>query len=186
MTTSERLMTADDLWDLPDDGKKRYELVRGELRTTAPAGFEHGEIGTEIVYHLKHFVRTKGLGTILGADTGFILGRNPDTVRSPDAAFVSRERLRSIGRTKKFFPGAPDLAVEVLSPSDTVYETEEKVNDWLAAGTRIVWVVNPKQRTITVHKAGPQIQVLTEKDQLSGEDVVPGFACAVGELFSLA
>jgi len=182
MTTTQRLMTAEDLWNLPDDGN-RSELIRGELRTMAPAGFEHGDIGSEIVSRLRQHAKAHGLGTVVGADTGFVLARDPDTVRSPDAAFVNQGRVGAVGVTKKFFPGAPDLAVEVVSPSDTLIEVEEKVNEWLSAGTRIVWVVNPKRRTVTIHKAGPQVQVLAETDPLSGEDVVPGFACGVGELF---
>jgi len=182
MTTTQRLMTAEDLWNLPDDGK-RSELVRGELRTMAPTGFEHGNIGVQIVLRLARYVEGKRLGTVVVGDTGFVLQKGPDTVLAPDAAFVRQERVNAVGMTKKFFPGAPDLAVEVVSPSDTLIEVEEKVNEWLSAGTRIVWVVNPKRRTVTVHKAGPQVQVLAEKDQLSGEDVVPGFACGVGELF---
>ena len=96
----------------------------------------------------------------------------------------SARRLEQTGVPKKFFPGAPDLAVGVVSPGDTMYEIEETVDDFLAAGTRLVWVVNPRRRTVTVYRPGPRVSILKEPDQLSGEEVVPGFACTVGELFA--
>jgi Uma2 family endonuclease len=150
----------------------------------APAGFEHGDIGYNLGTMLRAYARKAQLGRVVGADAGFVLGRDPDVVRAPDIAFVSQARLDQIGIPKQFFPGAPDLAVEVVSPSDTMEEIEEKVDDFLAAGTKLVWVVNPRRRSVTVYHAGPQVQILKEQDQLSGEDVVPGFACRVGELFA--
>jgi Uma2 family endonuclease len=182
MTTTHKPMTAEDLWNRPDDGN-RSELVRGELRTMAPAGSEHGATIMILAAPLAQHVRSRRLGVVFGAETGFTIAHDPDTVRAPDIAFVSQSRIPSSGIPKKFFPGAPDLAVEVVSPGDTFEEVHDKVADWLAAGTRIVWVVNPKHRTVTVYKPGPQVQVLAEKDQLTGEDVVPGFACGVGEVF---
>ncbi|GMU23802.1 MAG: hypothetical protein AMXMBFR13_38800 [Phycisphaerae bacterium] len=182
MTTTPGLMTADDLWNLPDDGM-RHELVRGQLRTMAPAGFEHGGTGMTLGILLGQHVRAKGLGLLLNADTGFLLRSDPDTVRAPDIAFVSRARLDKTGVPKKFFPGAPDLAVEVVSPGDTVDEVEEKVEDYLLAGTRLIWIVNPRRRTVTIRRPGVRAEILKESDQLTGEDVVPGFSCTVGELF---
>lgn len=183
MTTTQQLMTAEDLWKLPNDGK-RYELVKGELRTMAPAGFEHGSIGIRVATLLADHVRRRQLGVVVGPDTGFTLARDPDVVRAPDVSFVRESRIREVGVPKQFFPGAPDLAVEVLSPGDTVYEVEEKVNDLLAAGTMLVWVVNPRTRTVTVYRPGPQVSVLRQDAQLLGEDVIPGFACKVAELFT--
>lgn len=183
MTTSQQLMTAEDLWKLPKDGK-RHELVRGEIRTMAPAGFEHGSIGIRMATLLANHVGQRKLGIVVGPDTGFTLSHDPDVVRSPDVAFVSQSQIRQVGVPKQYFPGAPDLAVEVLSPGDTVDDVEEKVNDLLAAGTKLVWVVNPRRRTVTVYYPGPRIAVLREGDQLQGEDVIPGFACGVGDLFS--
>jgi Uma2 family endonuclease len=182
MSTVSGLMTAEDLWNMPDDGTRR-ELVRGELRTRPPAGFEHGDIGLTLGAMLKEHVKKNRLGKAVGADTGFILARDPDVVRAPDAGFVSRARIEQLGVPKQFFPGAPDLAVEIVSPGDTMYEIEEKVDDFLAAGTRLVWVVNPRRRTVTVYRPGPQVDILKEAEQLSGEDVVPGFTCRVGDLF---
>jgi Uma2 family endonuclease len=183
MSTASGLMTAEELWRLPDDGTRR-ELVRGELRTMAPAGYEHGKIETKLTWRLAEHVEKSKLGDVVGADTGFVLARDPDLVRAPDAAFVSRARLEQTRASKQFFPGPPDLAIEIVSPSDTLYEIDEKVDDYLAAGTLLVWVVNPRRRTVTVHRPGGQQVVLREADQLTGEDVVPGFACPVGSLFS--
>jgi len=183
MATASGLMTAEDLWNMSNDGTRR-ELVRGELRTMAPAGFEHGDIGCNLGAMLREQVRSAHLGRIVGADTGFVVARDPDIGRAPDVAFVSQARLDQTGIPKQFFPGAPDLAVEIVSPSDTIEEIEEKVDDFLAAGTRLGWVVNPRRRSVTVYRPGPQVVILKEADQLTGENVVPGFTCAVGELFA--
>lgn len=148
----------------------------------APAGFEHGSIGSELLMRLRQFVKANDLGVVVGADTGFVLARDPDLVRSPDVAFVTKHRVAQ-ATIKAFFPGAPDLAVEVLSPSDTIYELGEKIDDFFAAGTRMVWVINPKSKTAGVHRPGLSVEVLHVNDQLSGLDVVPGFECRVGDLF---
>jgi Uma2 family endonuclease len=182
MSSGPGLMTAEDLWRLPDDNTCR-ELVRGELRRRPLAGFEHGVINATFAAIFCRHIRVPRIGAAVGAGTGFILARNPDTVRAPDVAFVSQARLEQTGIPKKFFPGAPDLAVEVVSPSDTMEEIEEKVDDFLAAGTQLVWVVNPRRRSVTVYRPGPRVNILKEPDELAGEDVVPGFACRVGDLF---
>jgi Uma2 family endonuclease len=150
----------------------------------APAGFEHGKIGSELLLRLRQHANTRGLAEVVGADTGFLISRDPDTVRSLGVAFVSQDRVNSIGVPKEYWPGAPDLAVEVISPNDTLNDVEEKVSDWLTAGTKLVWVVNPKLRTVALRRPGPQITVLHDQDQLQGEDVLPGFACRVAELFA--
>jgi Uma2 family endonuclease len=123
------------------------------------------------------------MGIVVGPDTGFFIERDPDSVRSPDIAFVAQSRIDQTGIPKKFFPGAPDLAVEVLSPGDKVYEVDEKIADWLAAGTKLVWVIHPNRRTVSVHRPKREIEVLSAGHRLSGEDVVKGFECAVEELF---
>jgi Uma2 family endonuclease len=122
------------------------------------------------------------LGLVFCAGTGFILGHHPDTVRAPDIAFVSKERIPPGKLTPKFWPGAPDLAVETVSPDDTVYEVDEKVKMWLDAGCKLVWVVNPKRRTVTVHPVGKTPHILMETDRLDGGEVVPGFTFAVREI----
>jgi Uma2 family endonuclease len=182
MPATGRMLSAEELEGLPDDGH-RYELVNGELITMTPSGFDHGAITASLTAPLVSHVRSTNLGVVVGAETGFKLASAPDTVRAPDIAFIRRDRLPASGRPTSFWPGAPDLAVEVLSPSDTVFEVEEKVAAWLAAGSA-VWVVNPKSRTVAIHRAGTVPQVLTDHQMLGGEDVVPGFSIAVADVFA--
>ena len=118
------------------------------------------------------------------AETGFLLEQDPDTVQAPDIAFVRRERIEKAGRVEGYWIGAPDLAVEVLSPSDTVRRIEGKVAEWLESGSRLVWVVSPKMHTVTVYRSLTEIVVLTEKDTLDGGDVVPGFQIPIAEIFA--
>jgi Uma2 family endonuclease len=182
MSTTTHKMTAEQLFQMPDDGF-RHELIKGELKTMAPAGFDHGAIIMNLAVPLGHHVKGNNLGVVLGAETGFKIETGPDTVRAPDIAFVRRDRIPPTGRPVEFWPGAPDLAVEVLSPDDTVYEVEEKVADWLSAGTSAVWVINPKRHTVHIHRPQAQTQTLTENDTLDGQDVVPGFRLNVTEVF---
>jgi Uma2 family endonuclease len=167
---------------MPDDGF-RYELVKGELRKMSPSGSEHGATIVNITVLLAQYVRSQKLGVCFGAETGFKIASDPDTVRAPDVAFISRERIPESGITKKFWPGAPDLAVEVLSPGDSRREVDEKVADWLEAGTCAVWVINPKRRGVTVYRSMTDVTRLSEGDELDGGDVVPGFRCRVSEIF---
>lgn len=183
MTVDARIMTAEELWRMPSDDL-RHELVNGELKTMAPAGFGHGITRTELVSRLHQFVKSQKLGVVLNADTGFVLRRNPDTVRAPDVAFVKASRIPTGPHLAKFFEGPPDLAVEVVSPGDTVDELEEKVADYLAAGCQMVWVVHPKTASITVHRSASQPLVLRKGDQLDGLDVLPGFHCLIDEIFA--
>ena len=180
MTTMPRLVTAEELWELP--GSERRELVRGEVRTIAPGGFEHGRVGNNAAFLLTSFVRSRNAGTVVTAETGFLLGRNPDLVRAPDAAFVNASRV--VPSQIKYYDGAPDLAVEVISPGDTLVEVEEKVDDYLNAGTRLVWVINPRRRTVTVYEPNQHPLILRENDSLDGDEVLPGFQCVVAEVFT--
>jgi Uma2 family endonuclease len=183
MTTAQKLMTAEELWRLPDDGQ-RHELIAGELRTTAPSGAEHARISALASTSLNNHVLPRGLGDVLAAEAGFLLTAAPHTVRAPDAAFISRERVAAAGVVTGFWPGAPDLAVEVISPNDLYTEVEEKVADWLAHGTRMVIVINPRRRTVKVHRSATAVRHLTIDDTLDGEDVVPGWALPVRALFA--
>src|SRR6266851_823974 len=149
MAIQKVLLTADDLWQLPDDGQ-RHELVRGELRTMAAAGEEHGWLMVNLSAPLSAYVRANGLGRVYGR-LGFRLESEPDTVRAPDVAFIRQERL-SAAPQPCYWPGAPDLAVEVISPHARYSEVDEKVATWLAHGTRIVLVVNPRWRAVLVHR----------------------------------
>jgi Uma2 family endonuclease len=182
VSTATRVMTAAELEQLPGNGM-RHELVRGELRTMPPAGGEHGAVVVNLTGPLSLHVRRNQLGVVLGAETGFLIATNPDTVRAPDIGFVRRERIPASGIPRSFWPGPPDLAVEIVSPGDTVYEVDDKVLDWLEAGTSVVWVVNPRRRTVIVHRSLTDIQFLTEKDELDGDPVVAGFRCRVREIF---
>ena len=182
MTTTLQRSTASELYAMPDDGF-RYELVKGELRKMSPAGGEHGAVVFNISLLLGQHVKSNNLGVCFAAETGFKIASDPDTVRAPDVAFVSRGRIPEGGIPKKFWDGAPDLAVEVVSPGDTYAEVEEKVEEWLAAGARAVWVFNPKRRSVSVHRSMTDVTRLTEDDELDGGDVVPGFRCKVSEVF---
>ncbi len=174
--------TADQLLRMPDDGH-RYELVAGELKKMTPAGWKHGAVGGRLHSLLGHHIVEHELGEIFFAETGFLLARDPDTVRAPDIAFIHKDRFPASPPEEAFWPGAPDLAVEVVSPDDTVSAVDDKVKAWLDAGASMVWVVNPKWRTVTVYRSATDIKMLTENDELTGEDTVPGFRCRVGEIF---
>jgi len=182
MRTTPTLTTADELCAIPDDGF-RYELVNGQLRRMPPSGSEHGVVSFKIALVIGQFVIAHDLGVVFGAETGFRIAWEPDTVRAPDLAFIRRERIPAEGVPRGFWPGAPDLAVEVISPGDTYSEVEEKVNDWLDAGTRMVLVLNPRTRMVTVYTSTDTVVRLTESDMLDGGEVLPGFAGRVAELF---
>jgi Uma2 family endonuclease len=175
-------MTAEDLLQLPDDGL-RYELVRGELRKMAPTGDEHGTITMNLAGPLDHYVRTHHLGRVYAAETGFWIARDPDTVLAPDIAFIRQERIETEGAVRGYRIGAPDLVVEVISPSDLYTEVAEKVDVWLAAGTQLVIIVDPRRRTIAVHHSPTTMQTLTSAGTLSGDPVVPGWTLPVREVF---
>lgn len=176
-------VTADELLRMPR-GRVRRELVRGVLREMTPAGYEHGWIAMRIGSLLDRYVRENDLGVALAAETGFRLESDPDTVRAPDVAFVRRDRAANVVEGSSYFRGAPDLAVEVVSPGDSFSEVEEKVFDWLDAGCRMVVVVNPRKRTTTVFRSRSEIVVLTESDELDGGDVVPGWRLPVRGIFT--
>jgi Uma2 family endonuclease len=174
--------TAEELLQMPKDGQAR-ELVRGELRVMEPPGFEHGQVALTVGSLLFAHARRTGCGVALGAETGFLLASDPDIVRAPDAAFVAKGRVERVGRTKKHWPGAPDLAVEVLSPSDRAGEMRENALEWLAAGTIAVVVLDPDERTAAVYRGTGEAHVCGVEETLDLSDAVPGFSVAVTELF---
>jgi Uma2 family endonuclease len=175
-------MTAEELFKMPDDGY-RYELVGGELRKMAPPGQYHGEYAGTVFASLHVHVRANNLGKTY-TEIGFHIETNPDHVRAPDVAFISHERLEAIGESPGYFPSAPDLAIEVISPNDRLTRVNEKVRDWLDAGTRMVIVVNPRRREATVHLPGEDPITLTQEDTLDGGDVVWGWQMPVRDIFS--
>jgi Uma2 family endonuclease len=180
MTTIKPLITADFLLRTPDLG--RCELVCGELLQMTPGGYEHGSIILKIAGPLWAFVSRAGLGEVSGAETGFHIAYDPDTVRAPDVAFVVADRLPS-PLPKGFFPGPPDLAVEVVSPEDRDSQVQAKVQNWLDAGCRVVWLVDPRRRTVQVYQGRSEARVLGLSDTLYGEPLLPGFSLAVAEIF---
>ena len=169
-----QLMTAEELLytNVPN---KRAELVRGVLVVREPAGGRHGRVVNELSRAIGNHVHAHALGAVYAAETGFTLARRPDTVRAPDVAFVRREHLPDPEPTG--FPDlAPDLVVEVVSTGDRAGEILAKVADWLSAGTRLVWVVDPERRLARVYRADGTEQIAEETDRLLGEDVLPGFS----------
>lgn len=182
MSSQKTALTAEQLLHLPDDGY-RYELVKGELNKMPPAGARHGGIAATIAQVLANYVKSNRLGIVFGAETGFWIQHGPDTVRAPDAAFVANERLPEGGLPAGYFEGAPDLAVEVVSPNDTASEVQAKVEDWLRAGARLVWVVYPESHSVTVFRTWDDVRMLTAEDTLTGDPALPGFTCPVQELF---
>jgi Uma2 family endonuclease len=176
-------MTAEELERLGRDGRHRYELVRGELVTMAPAGYAHGNDATEIAWHLRSHVRRHGGGQVV-VEVGFILARDPDVVRAPDVAYVDEARVPPPDEQSGFFQGAPDIAVEVLSPGQPAEPFLEKLLFYLAHGVRLVWVVNPVRETVLVLQPPGQIRLLTIQDTLDGGDVLPGFSVPLAELFA--
>ncbi len=175
-------LSAEDLAHLPLSDI-RAELVRGDLIREPPAGFGHGVHVSRIGFYLQAWVEEQGAGVVCGAETGFVLFRSPDTVRAPDAAFVARERVAQVTDRERYFEGAPDLAVEVVSPGDPAPQVDAKVRDYLDAGSRQVWIVRPREQMVTVHRPGAAPLDLGADDDLEGGDVLPGFSLPVARIF---
>jgi Uma2 family endonuclease len=183
MATQLRTMTADELLAMPDDGIRR-ELVAGELREMTPAGWQHGRVAGNIAGELRAYIRPRRLGEMATAEASYRLSTDPDTVRVPDVSFVRQERVDEIGYPTGFWPGAPDLAFEVISPNDRYSEVRAKVDEYLAAGTPMVVLVDPQNRDVIVFRSpGDRIE-LTEDDVLDGGDVVPGWKLPVRDIFA--
>jgi Uma2 family endonuclease len=177
------LMTADELLRMPDDDC-RHELLDGVLVTMAPTGGSHGRAMVKLSHLLLTFVERNGLGEVLCGDTGITLRRNPDRVRAPDICFIARDRVPAGGIPVGYLEFVPDLVVEILSPTDRPREVEQKVQEWLDSGARLVWVIDPGLETIAVRRAGGEPRVLSGNDALPGEDVLPGFGIAAREVFA--
>jgi Uma2 family endonuclease len=175
------LVTADEFARIPDDGF-HYELILGRVVRMNPPGGRQGALSTRLAVLISQHVDGRNLGVVL-TPAGFKLAANPDTVREPDLAFVTIERIPRAGVPDGFWPGPPDLAVEITSPGDRRREIREKVRDYLGRGVRLVWVVDPRTRTVTVHRPHSTPETLGMDDALDGEDVVIGFSCAVRRIF---
>lgn len=184
-TVTEKLLTAEEFSRLPNppDGSKQ-ELVKGEIVTMPPPGFEHGDIQLTIGSLLKQFVRAQGLGRVT-VESGVKTEQGPDTVRGPDIAFWSKERLPLDQPRPKGYPDvAPDLCAEVLSPSNRLGQIRDKIQEYFARGVRMVWIVDPEDHTVRVYRSPDEGRIFHEKATLSGEDVLPGFSCLVAEFFA--
>lgn len=174
-------MTAQELFEYRHE-PYRQELVNGILYEMEPPEAEHALVATLVGRSLTRHV-DDAHGIVFTGELGFRLSSDPDTVRAPDVAFVSTDRVPGTGAPRGYWPGAPDLAIEVVSPNDRRSEVEGKALDWLASGTRAVVVLDPPLRTATVYRARDDIRVLTADERLDLSDVVPGWSAGVGEFF---
>lgn len=179
MSTSTHLMTADELAKL-NDWSHRFELIKGELLTMSPAGEEHGAVTITLSALLYNHVTTNNLGVLRAAETGFKLESNPDTVLAPDISFIANDRAGV--PVPGFRHGAPDLAVEVISPHETKREVDRKTALWLELGAKSVWNVNPRKRTVEVVRPDGERRLFHENDELV-DDTIPGFRVKVSEIF---
>jgi Uma2 family endonuclease len=177
-------VSAEELLKLPRGEGKRYELIEGRLRVMCASGFEHGRVAMTAGRLLSNHVRISGSGVTLGAETGFILARGPDTMRAPDAAFVSQARADAVGPSPGFWPGgAPDLAIEVVSPEDSGPYVRAKALNWLEAGAIAVLVLHPRSCSATVYRAGGDIREVID-GEIDLSDAVPGWRVALADFFA--
>ena len=183
-TTLTKLLTADDLLRLDSEGV-RGELIRGILYETMPTGQEHGEIVMKLGFLLNAFIIPRKLGRLTGSDAGVWLERDPDTVREPDIAYTSAARLPPGVRVRGYAEVVPDLVVEIVSPSDGRREVSDKARMWLRYGVRLVWVVQPDMYTVDVYEPNRAVVTLDDHGTLDGLDVLPGFTCAVRDVFDI-
>ena len=180
--TKTKLLTAADLLRLSGQGF-RGELIRGELHETMSTGINHGRTVTKTVIHLGSFIEPRQLGTLVASDTGIWLERDPDTVREPDIAYISAEKMPLDADIPGYSEVVPDLVMEIRSPSDSQREIREKALMWLSFGVRLVWVAHTDTRTVDVYFPDGSVLTLTQNDNLDGEEVLPGFSCPVRDIF---
>ncbi len=176
------LLSAADLYELPDHGG-RIELVKGELTPMSPASTQHGKIALRLGAIIWNYVEAHNLGEVYAAETGFTITEDPDTVRAPDVSFVARSRIPPEGEPPGFWAIAPDLVVEVLSPFDVASKVQQKITEYLQAGVRLVWLVDPETQTVTVYKSLAEAHILLRQDVLMGDEVLPGFSLPLAKLF---
>lgn len=182
-TATTALISAEQLVDISQDDSHRYELLNGELIIMSPTGGRHGQLASRLIAKLIAFAEEHNSGETFASETGFRLTRAPDTVLAPDAAFITADNLAAGRVTEAFIPGAPDIVVEVLSPSDTAGRTAVKVQTWLRHGAQLVWIVDPESTTVTVYRADGSAALRQSGDSLDGETVLPGFSYPLDQLF---
>lgn len=182
--TSENLLTADDMLRLYSEGI-RGELIRGVRCETIPTGLTHGEIVMNLGSELRSFTKPRRLGRVAGSDFGVLLERDPDTVREPDVAYISAQKLPLNIRSPGFWEGIPDIVAEIVSPSDSPQEVFDKARMWISFGAALVWTVDPETRTVEVHRPNQPLLKLSDDDTLDGGQILPGFSCPVRDLFDL-
>lgn len=181
MIAEQVLMSAEELFEHPEWNP--CELVGGKVIRMSPAGGEHGLVAGEIFAAIHAFAKMSKAGKVFAAETGFYIERDPDTIRAPDVSFLSTGRIPVGGIAKTFVPIVPDLAVEVLSPTDTWKDVDQKAREYVNAGVRLVWAVSPIGRSARVYRKGRAMLEITESQALSGEDVLPGFALKLSDIF---
>lgn len=183
------LRVTEEEFAMMDFGENRVELVNGEVEIMAPAGWEHGKLSSELGWLLRSYTKQNPVGEIVGAETGFRLA--PGTVRAPDVGVVLSERIQALreqsGQTNfpGFLPLAPDLAVEIISPGDRAADVSDKVADYFAHGTRLLWFFYPATRSVHVYTSPTQITILDSSQTLDGGAVLPGFSCSISEIFAV-
>ena len=178
---AQKLLTAEDMYDIPDDGRHQYELVRGVLVVSEPPKMVHGMLSVRIGARLLAFADSHKLGFVT-VESGYVTERGPDTVRGPDIAFVRADRVPTTDDQDRFVEGAPDLAVEIRSPSDRAGKLADKVAEYLRTGAGMVWVVEPRKRVVLVHTPDGITRMLRDGDMVDGGRVLPGFSAPVSEL----
>lgn len=182
MTTTARSLTAEELLAMGERAH-RLELHQGELRPVSPANARHGDIAGQIAMILRQFVAPRMLGKVL-VDAGYILARKPDTVLGPDVSFLRQSRIPPTGLPEKFFDGHPDLAIEIISPTNPRAELEAKMRTYVDHGTPLAWLVDPAAQTLDIYQPHQRVRRLTHNDVVTGQDVLTGFSCAVAEFFA--
>lgn len=182
---SVKQMMIEDLWELPEKPGVRHELADGELIEVPAASALHSFITALLFEWIRNYARAHQLGLVFPDGLGYVLSREPPRLRIPDVSFVSRQRIPAAGLPEGFWPGAPDLAVEIVSPNDRAEDVHGKVGEYLDAGCRLVWVLWPRDRAATAYQPGGRVQELGPDSELTGDDVLPGFQIRVADLFDI-
>jgi Uma2 family endonuclease len=181
-TTSTALMTAEEFLNLPDDDL-RHELINGEVIAMPLPKFPHSRAAMRLGWPLLNFVSDSNLGEFFISEVGFQLTWNPDTVLGLDLSFISKERLKEVGEVEGYWQGPPDLAVEVRSPGDRRGKVNKKISLWLGSGTKQVWIVEPKHRTVTIYRSETDTTTFSRADYLEAQDLFPGFRISLDRIF---